>query len=175
MICKSILLIWILASPYVLCQEEIFRADTREGEILEYPDVYVEAFYTLESTTPDGKWSVYDFTVDVRNTGNKTAQEVSLVAEMLFDRTKVAYVESSGSINDRREDPTTVNNSYLWPLGSMASILSEPESKRTVSLKINSSEPISQSIQFYVQYRIGSKPISTIAVKPIGEETFGEV
>lgn len=162
------------------CMQVEEQAKGEKSKFLDYPDVYVEAFSELESTTTiDGQnWYIYDITVDVRNTGTKDVEFVSLVAEeMPSDPMKVTYVPSSGSIDDVKSEPVTVGKSYLWELGSMASIISDPESKRTVSLQINSSEDsASKSMQFYAQYRIGSKKITTDPpVKPIEEETFGEV
>jgi hypothetical protein len=43
------------------------------------------------------------------------------------------------------------------------------EANKTVSLKVKNSESILELIKLYAQYKMGSKSISTITVKIIGE------
>jgi len=143
---------------------------TKGGPIIEFPDVWVDAFYEMEEADEDG-YSIYEFTIEVKNTGTSRLEDVKLVAQVNLAKDKTEYIPDSGTIDGRISSPgpLTTSNSIMLLLGNLEPVLPEPEAKKTVVMQLNSSEDLEDSIKFYAIYRVGSKVSSTAPLSPIGE------
>jgi hypothetical protein len=169
MIGKSLVLTWILIYSAMTCQaqNDTGSDDVAGGPLVKLPDSQVESLYSKEASFSNSSWSIYEFTTNVKNSGNEELEDVMLVANLTFDSEK-EYVVSSGRIDKRMSEPNRINGGLVWQLGTLKPV-SGPDGQRTVSMKISSSKDISSEIKFYAIYRIGITEKSTVPVAPIQE------